>query len=151
MWIEVSCWMDLRRSLSPLVLCVLVFCPPFGLLPRFAFQLYMYTRLLPAVSRSLANSFWLVICSLVIHTLIHYILNMAQVRVCNWVTTIGEACQADGGSIGYTTKFILEETEKLEIPGTPAEPLRGQTRISMGRATSNISNERRERERKQAG
>jgi len=61
MWIEISCWMGLRRSLgscflSLLVLRVLVFySPPLGPSSRFALQLYMYTRLLSAVSRSLVN------------------------------------------------------------------------------------------------
>jgi len=53
--------MDLRCSLgsclpSLLVLRVLVFYALLGFLFRFAFQLYVYARLLPAVSRSLVNN-----------------------------------------------------------------------------------------------
>jgi len=60
MWIEISYWMGLRRSLgscflSLLVLRVLVFySPPLGPSSRSALQLCMYTRL-PAVLRPLVN------------------------------------------------------------------------------------------------
>jgi len=47
----------LYRIFSLLVLCVLVFCPPPpGFLPQFAFQSYLYARLLVTVSRSLVNN-----------------------------------------------------------------------------------------------
>jgi len=59
MWIEISCWMDLRRSLESYFLspgalrsCILY---PLSLLPQFASQSYMHSRLLPVVSRSLVN------------------------------------------------------------------------------------------------
>jgi len=59
MWIEISCWMDLGRSLESYFLfpgaprsCVLSLL---GLLPQFASQSYMYARLLPAVSHSLVD------------------------------------------------------------------------------------------------
>ena len=46
---------------------------------------------------STLSHFWLVVCDLVIHTLIHHILDTPLGR--QKMTTIGEACQADGSSI----------------------------------------------------
>ena len=88
MWIEISCWMDLRRSLGscspPPHRCPAFWCfiPPLGSLSRFAsvcLRPIVHVHLPPPSGFSLSSitfsHFRFVVCDPVIHTLIHYTLN----------------------------------------------------------------------------
>ena len=64
-----------------------------------------------------------------------YTFGPAKIHVRDWVSTISGACRSvEGSPVGCTIKFIPEEIERSETPAAPTEPLRDQTRITIGQS-----------------